>query len=291
MLGGAARAAGGKGGLTCARQRGLPGKGLTCSALIPGACRLGDGGRGGVWRDERLRPRVHPPACAAWHRTGMGCPAPPPVGAPGSPNRPFLRTSQLLLPGWLPVRPPTPCCTAYAPALPAACRARVRTLGPPPELPYPPLLPSLLWQVALERGDRPAAMAQYERILGKAALGRGPAEHWAHADYGWLLFQEGDTQGARQHLEDALRVATLACNVTDSQVTGCLGAPASRGAPCEGHPAPRPFPAGAVSPAQPASERHADQQPQLPLRLPAADGGASLPAGRGVLEDARAVPH
>lgn len=35
---------------------------------------------------------------------------------------------------------------------------------------------------------------QYERILGKAALGRGPAEHWAHADYGWLLYQEGDVQ-------------------------------------------------------------------------------------------------
>lgn len=73
-------------------------------------------------------------------------------------------------------------------------------------------------QVALERGDRHAAMAQYERILGKAALGRGPAEHWAHADYGWLLFQEGDTQGARQHLEDALRVATQGCAVTDSQL-------------------------------------------------------------------------
>ncbi len=62
-------------------------------------------------------------------------------------------------------------------------------------------------------------MLQYERILGKAALGRGPAEHWAHADYGWLLYQEGDIQGARQHLEDALRVATSSgCIVTDSQV-------------------------------------------------------------------------
>lgn len=95
---------------------------------------------------------------------------------------------------------------------------------PPPHLPHPHPLPySLLptpppCQVALERGDRHAAMAQYERILGKAALGRGPAEHWAHADYGWLLFQEGDTQGARQHLEDALRVATQGCAVTDSQV-------------------------------------------------------------------------
>ncbi|EFN59234.1 hypothetical protein CHLNCDRAFT_138218 [Chlorella variabilis] len=73
--------------------------------------------------------------------------------------------------------------------------------------------------VALERGDKGAAMAQYERILGKAALGRGPAEHWAHADYGWLLYQEGDIQGARQHLEDALKVATSSgCIVTDSQL-------------------------------------------------------------------------
>ncbi|KAL4853629.1 Tetratricopeptide repeat protein SKI3 [Chlorella vulgaris] len=73
--------------------------------------------------------------------------------------------------------------------------------------------------VALERGDRAAAMAQYERILGKAALGRGPAEHWAHADYGWLLYEEGDLQGARCHLEDALRVSTSSgCYVTDSQL-------------------------------------------------------------------------
>jgi hypothetical protein len=105
-----------------------------------------------------------------------------------------------------------------------------------------------------------APCLQYERILGKAALGRGPAEHWAHADYGWLLHQEGDlqvgvpassgfpwcalhirmslsialysdrqllpcccgtraVQGARQQLEQALKVATSSgCYVTDSQV-------------------------------------------------------------------------
>lgn len=73
--------------------------------------------------------------------------------------------------------------------------------------------------VSLARGDFPAARAQYERILGKAALGRGPAEHWAHADYGWLLFQDGDTQGARFHLEKALHVADEeGCAATDSQV-------------------------------------------------------------------------
>ena len=73
--------------------------------------------------------------------------------------------------------------------------------------------------VSLARGDVAAARAQYERILGKAALGRGPAEHWAHADYGWLLFENGDLQGARYHLEQALHVADEeGCAATDSQV-------------------------------------------------------------------------
>jgi tetratricopeptide (TPR) repeat protein len=72
--------------------------------------------------------------------------------------------------------------------------------------------------VALGRGDAPAARSQYERILGKAALGRGPAEHWAHADYGWLLREAGDLQGARAHLERAVEVAEAeGCAVTDSQ--------------------------------------------------------------------------
>ena len=106
--------------------------------------------------------------------------------------------------------------------------------------------------VALERGDKAGAKAQaslrrrlrgltfalacscpwpacmpclqYERILGKAALGRGPAEHWAHADYGWLLYQEGDLQNARQQLEQAIQVSISAgCTVTDSQVRPVLG--------------------------------------------------------------------
>ena len=35
--------------------------------------------------------------------------------------------------------------------------------------------------------------AQYERILGKALMGRGPpAEHWAHSEYAWLVFEDGD---------------------------------------------------------------------------------------------------
>lgn len=73
--------------------------------------------------------------------------------------------------------------------------------------------------VAVERGDLDAALSQYERILGKAALGRGPAEHWAHADYGWLLYQRADLEQARFHLENAIRVSEEEnCAATDSQV-------------------------------------------------------------------------
>lgn len=65
------------------------------------------------------------------------------------------------------------------------------------------LIPSLhVWQalrglakIALERNDRVAAKAQYERILGKALMGRGPpAEHWAYSEYAWLVFEDGDLE-------------------------------------------------------------------------------------------------
>ena len=73
--------------------------------------------------------------------------------------------------------------------------------------------------VALARGEMDVALAQYERIIGKAALGRGPAEHWAHADYGWLLHRSGDLAGARYHLEKAVEVAKdCGTGVTDSQL-------------------------------------------------------------------------
>ena len=50
-----------------------------------------------------------------------------------------------------------------------------------------------LAKIALERGDRRLGKAQYERILGKALIGRGPpAEHWAHSEYAWLVFEDGD---------------------------------------------------------------------------------------------------
>lgn len=49
-------------------------------------------------------------------------------------------------------------------------------------------------QVALLRGDRIKAKQQYEAILGAALMGRGVAEHWAHAEYGWMLFEDGQLQ-------------------------------------------------------------------------------------------------
>jgi hypothetical protein len=39
------------------------------------------------------------------------------------------------------------------------------------------------------------AKAQYERILGKALIGRGPpAEHWAYSEYAWLVFEDGELE-------------------------------------------------------------------------------------------------
>lgn len=35
-------------------------------------------------------------------------------------------------------------------------------------------------------------------------MGRGTAEHWAYAEYGWLLFEDGNADVARMHLETAL---------------------------------------------------------------------------------------
>ncbi len=71
------------------------------------------------------------------------------------------------------------------------------------KLPHGMLIPLLhVWQalrglakIALERNDRVAAKAQYERILGKALMGRGPpAEHWAYSEYAWLVFEDGDLE-------------------------------------------------------------------------------------------------
>ena len=50
-------------------------------------------------------------------------------------------------------------------------------------------------KVALERGNKKEARHQYERILGKSLIGRGPpAAHWAHSEYAWLLFEDGNLE-------------------------------------------------------------------------------------------------
>ena len=48
------------------------------------------------------------------------------------------------------------------------------------------------WQVLLERGERAKAKWQYEKILGSALLGHSRAEHWAHSEYAWIAFEDGD---------------------------------------------------------------------------------------------------
>lgn len=53
-------------------------------------------------------------------------------------------------------------------------------------------------KIAIQRGEMQLAKAQYERILGKALMGRGqPAEHWAHAEYAWLQFEDKNLMVSR----------------------------------------------------------------------------------------------
>lgn len=51
------------------------------------------------------------------------------------------------------------------------------------------------------RGNRHAAKKQYEKLLGKALRGYGPSEHWAHAEYAWLLYEDGLREQALHHLQ------------------------------------------------------------------------------------------
>ena len=46
--------------------------------------------------------------------------------------------------------------------------------------------------LTLQRGEKAKAKWQYEKILGKALMGRGPAEHWAFSEYAWICKQDGD---------------------------------------------------------------------------------------------------
>ena len=61
-----------------------------------------------------------------------------------------------------------------------------------------------LARCALARGDRGAAAHHYEGLVAKALMGRGAAEPWAFAEYGWLLFLDGSSEAARLHMEAAL---------------------------------------------------------------------------------------
>ncbi|KAF6252995.1 hypothetical protein COO60DRAFT_1704042 [Scenedesmus sp. NREL 46B-D3] len=63
-----------------------------------------------------------------------------------------------------------------------------------------------LAQVALAQGDTCQALHHYGELVSKALMGRGSAEHWAYAEYGWLLFKEGNADAGRYQLETALDV-------------------------------------------------------------------------------------
>lgn len=70
-------------------------------------------------------------------------------------------------------------------------------------------------QVDLARGERMKAKQKYEKILGKALRGYGPSEHWAHAEYAYLLYEDGDQVDAMQHINMALEVATLPDSIVE----------------------------------------------------------------------------
>lgn len=52
-----------------------------------------------------------------------------------------------------------------------------------------------LAQCALAQGDTCQALHHYGELVSKALMGRGSAEHWAYAEYGWLLFQVSAREG------------------------------------------------------------------------------------------------
>lgn len=64
-------------------------------------------------------------------------------------------------------------------------------------------------QVEVRKGNRHAAKKQYEKLLGKALRGFGPSEHWAHAEYAWLLYEDGLREQALHHLQAAIDVSGL----------------------------------------------------------------------------------
>lgn len=49
-----------------------------------------------------------------------------------------------------------------------------------------------LAHASLARGDRVTARQKYEEVLGASIMGKAPLEHWAEAEYGWMLYEDGD---------------------------------------------------------------------------------------------------
>lgn len=43
--------------------------------------------------------------------------------------------------------------------------------------------------MALARGEPRRALQLLGSLVSRAMMGRGSCEHWAYAEYGWLLFQ------------------------------------------------------------------------------------------------------
>lgn len=60
--------------------------------------------------------------------------------------------------------------------------------------------------IALARNDRTLALRKYEQMMGAGLLGKSPIEHWAAAEYGFMLYEDSDTVRAKQYLEKALQI-------------------------------------------------------------------------------------
>lgn len=79
---------------------------------------------------------------------------------------------ELVLPA---MHPTSTFCSSCSSHYPAACLSPGSCRG--------------LAQVALAQGDTCQALHHYGELVSKALMGRGSAEHWAYAEYGWLLFK------------------------------------------------------------------------------------------------------
>lgn len=56
-------------------------------------------------------------------------------------------------------------------------------------------------------------------MMGAGIMGKSPIEHWAAAEYGYMLFEDGDTVRAKQYLEKAIEILNgLESNVDLEQI-------------------------------------------------------------------------